>query len=70
MDRDEAEALVNAMNMLRPDDRLVIAYRWLLELTEAEMADALDVPVGTVKSRLSRAMTRLRTQLITEGGDG
>ncbi len=70
VDRDEAEALVRAMNALRPHDRLIVAYRWLLELSEAEMADALDVPVGTVKSRLSRAMTKLRTQLITDGGDG
>lgn len=70
LERDDAAALVRAMNALRPDDRLIVAYRWLLELSEAEMADALDVPVGTVKSRLSRAMTRLRTQLLTEGGDG
>jgi RNA polymerase sigma-70 factor (ECF subfamily) len=61
--RDEAEALVRAMNGLRGDDRLVIAYRWLFEMSEAEMAEALDVPVGTVKSRLSRAMTKLRTIL-------
>jgi len=58
--RADAELLVAAMNRLRPDDRLVVAYRWLFELSEAEMADALDVPAGTVKSRLSRAMTRLR----------
>jgi RNA polymerase sigma-70 factor, ECF subfamily len=69
VDRNEAEALVRAMNALGPDDRLVIAYRWLLELSEAEMANALEVPVGTVKSRLSRAMTKLRTQLITDGGE-
>jgi RNA polymerase sigma factor (sigma-70 family) len=68
LEREEAEALVGAMNTLRPDDREVIAYRWLLELSEAEMAEALDVPVGTVKSRLSRAMTKLRTQLIADGG--
>ena len=58
--REDAELLVAAMNRLRPDDRLVVAYRWLFELSEAEMADALDVPAGTVKSRLSRAMARLR----------
>jgi RNA polymerase sigma factor (sigma-70 family) len=69
LDRDEAEALVHAMNLLRPDDRLVIAYRWLLELTEAEMADALGVPIGTVKSRLSRAMAKLRTHLISDGAE-
>ena len=64
--RDEAEALVRAMNRLRPEDRLVIAYRWLLELSEAEIAQALAVPAGTVKSRLSRAMTKLRTQIAAE----
>ena len=69
LDRDEAEALVNAMNLLRPDDRLVIAYRWLLELTEAEMAEALGVPIGTVKSRLSRAMAKLRTHLLSDGAE-
>jgi len=61
---------VRAMNELRPEDRLVVAYRWLFELSEAEMADALDVPAGTVKSRLSRAMARLRAQLaVLEPGD-
>jgi RNA polymerase sigma-70 factor, ECF subfamily len=65
--REDAEALVRAMNRLRADDRLVIAYRWLLELSEAEMADALDIPAGTVKSRLSRAMTKLRTEIAAEG---
>lgn len=64
--RDEAEVLVRAMNGLRGDDRLVIAYRWLFDMSEAEMAEALDVPVGTVKSRLSRAMTKLRTRLAEE----
>ena len=65
--REDAESLVHAMNRLKPEDRLVIAYRWLLDLSEAEMADALDVPAGTVKSRLSRAMTKLRTEIATEG---
>jgi RNA polymerase sigma-70 factor (ECF subfamily) len=68
LDRDEAAALVRAMNALRSDDRLIIAYRWLLELSEAEIAIALELPVGTVKSRLSRAMTKLRTQLVPDGG--
>jgi RNA polymerase sigma-70 factor (ECF subfamily) len=61
--REDAELLVAAMNRLKPDDRLVVAFRWLFEMSESEMADALDVPPGTVKSRLSRAMTRLRDAL-------
>jgi RNA polymerase sigma factor (sigma-70 family) len=66
LERDDAEALVRAMNRMKPDDRLVLAYRWLLEMSEAEMADALGVAPGTVKSRLSRAMTKLRSQLAEE----
>jgi RNA polymerase sigma-70 factor (ECF subfamily) len=49
------------------DDRLVIAYRYLFELSEAEMADALGVRPGTVKSRLSRALGRLRAELEASG---
>jgi len=57
--------LLLAVNALRPEDRLVIAYRYWLELPEAEMAEALGVARGTVKSRLSRALGRLRLSLET-----
>ncbi len=57
----ERRALVlAALRRLREEDRLVIAYRYFLELSEAEMADALGVARGTVKSRLSRSLGRLR----------
>jgi RNA polymerase sigma-70 factor (ECF subfamily) len=57
----ERRALVlGALRKLREEDRLVIAYRYFLELSEAEMAEALGVARGTVKSRLSRALGRLR----------
>ena len=52
---------------LSEDDRLVIGYRYFLDLGEAEMADALGIPRGTVKSRLSRALGRLRTELRIAG---
>jgi RNA polymerase sigma factor (sigma-70 family) len=55
--------LLRALNGMSEDDRLVIAYRWFFDLSEAEMADALGVARGTVKSRLSRAMARLRERL-------
>jgi RNA polymerase sigma-70 factor (ECF subfamily) len=52
-------------------DRMVIAYRFFLDLSERETAEALGVPPGTVKSRLSRALGRLRSLLESEGpGDG
>ena len=53
-------ALLGALSRLRPDDRLVLGCRYLLELSEAETAAALRVKTGTVKSRTSRALERLR----------
>jgi RNA polymerase sigma factor (sigma-70 family) len=60
-------ALLGAMASLTEDDRLIIGYRYFLELDEAEMAEALGIPRGTVKSRLSRALGRLRTQMAPAG---
>lgn len=58
--------VVSALNRLSATDRLVIALRHFEQLNEAEMADVLAKPIGTVKSRLSRAMGRLRQQV--DGG--
>ena len=60
---ERREALLAAMNRLREEDRLVLAMRWFVELGEADMAEALGIPRGTVKSRLSRAMGRLRAEV-------
>jgi len=61
--REDAEALMRALERLREPDRMVIAYRYLFELSEAETAGALGIRPGTVKSRLSRALGRLRTEM-------
>ena len=61
---DEFRAtLVASLRRLRDDDRLILAYRLFFDLSEAEMAEALKCPRGTVKSRLSRALGRLRAVL-------
>jgi RNA polymerase sigma-70 factor (ECF subfamily) len=57
---DERERLLTALDGLPDDARLVLACRYLLELSEAETAAALGVRRGTVKSRTSRALERLR----------
>ncbi len=57
---DLRSGLLAAMSRLREGDRLALAYRYFFDLSEAEMADALGIARGTVKSRLSRAMGRLR----------
>jgi RNA polymerase sigma-70 factor (ECF subfamily) len=55
--------LLAAVNRLRDEDREIIATRYFLELSEAEAAEILRIPRGTVKSRLSRALARLRSDL-------
>ena len=66
---EQREALFAAVNRLRDEDREVIGARFLLELSEAETAEALGIPRGTVKSRTSRALVRLREVLSeTDGG--
>lgn len=65
---DRRQQVVEAINQLSPDDRLILTYRWFDQMTEAEMAEALDCPPGTVKSRLSRAMGRLRAEMTREMG--
>ena len=55
--------LLGKIAQLRDADRLVIGCRFVLELSEAETASALGCRPGTVKSRLSRALDRLRAEL-------
>lgn len=59
--------LVAALNRLSEPDREVLACRFLLDLSEAETAAALGVRPGTVKSRTSRALDRLRAEAGEEG---
>ena len=70
--QERAQELLSALNRLRVEDRLVVAYRYWFDLSESEMAETLGVARGTVKSRLSRALGRLRTELdeTATGPDG
>jgi RNA polymerase sigma factor (sigma-70 family) len=63
---EQRARLFAAINALPENDRQAIALRYFLDLSEAEMADALGCARGTVKSRLSRALDRLRAAI---GGD-
>lgn len=53
----------HALSLLPHDQRTVLVLRFLEDLSENQVADALDVPPGTVKSRTARGLDRLRTQL-------
>jgi RNA polymerase sigma-70 factor (ECF subfamily) len=58
--RDERRRLLAALETLPDNARLVLECRFLLGLSEEETAAALQVRVGTVKSRTARALDRLR----------
>jgi len=60
---DRRRRLLDKLRGLDPRDREVLVCRFFLELTEAETAVTLGLPKGTVKSRTSRALTRLRKEV-------
>jgi len=66
LDAEQREELLAAVNDLREDDRLVIACRYFMGLSEEETAEALGWRRGTVKSRTSRALERLRGRMGVE----
>jgi RNA polymerase sigma-70 factor (ECF subfamily) len=57
------ERMLPALAALDPDHRAVIVLRYLLEYTPGEIADLLDLPRGTVNSRLRRALDKLKERL-------
>jgi RNA polymerase sigma-70 factor (ECF subfamily) len=63
----ERRGLLDALNRLREADRLVIGYRFLLGLSDAEAAEVLGWPIGTVKSRGARALRKLRALMPPDG---
>lgn len=56
--------VIQALNELNESDRVVLAYRYFLDLSVAEIADVLACPERTARTRLSRAVDRLRRQLL------
>lgn len=60
LDRDE---VVRAVASLAPERRVVVALRYWADLLPAEIAGLLEIPVGTVTSRLARALNDLRAVL-------
>jgi RNA polymerase sigma-70 factor (ECF subfamily) len=57
------ERMMPALASLDPDHRAVIVLRYLLEYTPGEIADLLDLPRGTVNSRLRRGLDKLKERL-------
>jgi DNA-directed RNA polymerase specialized sigma24 family protein len=67
LDFERRDELLAAVAALPENDRQAIACRYFLDLSEEETAAALGCRRGTVKSRLSRALGRLRERM--EAGD-
>ncbi len=61
--RLESVTVAEALGRLQLKDREVLGCRFVVEMSEAETAEVLDVPVGTVKSRTSRALAKLQSEL-------
>ena len=59
---DQAE-LETAFARLSVDDRAVLVLRYYVDLEVPDIANALGIPLGTAKSRLHRALARLRTDM-------
>jgi RNA polymerase sigma factor (sigma-70 family) len=68
LDAERRSELLRALDTLREEERLVIACRYFLDLSEAETAATLGIRPGTVKSRVSRALERLRREAVGLGG--
>jgi RNA polymerase sigma-70 factor (ECF subfamily) len=57
---EQRATLLAAVEELPDEQRDVVALRYFLDLSEAEVAETLAIPQGTVKSRTARALERLR----------
>lgn len=63
---EERAAVLSAVGRLSEEDQAIISFRYFLDLSEAETAEMLSCPRGTVKSRLARARARLRAELVAD----
>jgi len=60
---ENRDTIDRGFRRLRPEQRAVLVLHHYLDLSDAEAAAVLAIPVGTFKSRLSRATTALRSEL-------
>ena len=73
--RYEYDRLLKALDSIEEKHRVVLVLRYFNDLSYKEIAEVLDLPVGTIKSRISRALVSLKSNFITEpmelsGGGG
>ena len=61
--RERVENVIDEIHLMDEDDQIILTYRYFLDLPTTEIAELLDMPHGTVRSRISRARQHLRMQL-------
>jgi RNA polymerase sigma-70 factor (ECF subfamily) len=66
----ERDAIEQALATLSPDHRVVVALRFDRDLTTDEIARRLDIPVGTVNSRLHYALRKLHAVIDAAAPEG
>ncbi|MGE0492529.1 MAG: RNA polymerase sigma factor [Vulcanimicrobiota bacterium] len=67
---DTSLAVQEAVRELPDEFRAVVALRFAADLSYKEIAQVLDVPLGTVQSRLKRGLTRLAERLGSDSAEG
>jgi len=67
--REQRESLRAAVAALTPDERQAIETTFFAGLTHAEAATRLNVPLGTIKTRIRSGLQKLRKKLTTEAGN-
>jgi RNA polymerase sigma-70 factor (ECF subfamily) len=65
---ERPDELVAALASLAPEHRAVVVLRYLLEYTPGEIAELLELPRGTVNSRLRRGLDRLAVRMTEDEG--
>jgi RNA polymerase sigma-70 factor, ECF subfamily len=69
IDRESRAHLNQALSELKPEHQAVLILRGVEDLSYEEIARTLNVPLGTVMSRLSRARAELKTRLEKRSGE-
>lgn len=65
---EERKAVCEAMKALPPEQRKVIELAYFQGLSQSEMAERLDLPLGTVKTRVRLGMMCLRERILEQRG--
>ena len=60
---EQQRVLARALDVLRGEDRQLLEHAYFLGLTQTELAERFNLPLGTVKTRIRSALTTLRREL-------